>query len=112
MTCWWTWADVGAELLALQHGALLERGRHRGIAFGRRLLADLGDRFVDGRVDGAAELSGGEELLVGELRRPVGRHGHGPAGRHQISDTGRRGGEQDAQQHRDDQHAFMMRMGV
>ena len=43
---------------------------------------------------------------------PVGRHGHGPAGRHQIGDTGRRRGDQDAQQHRDDQHAFMMRMGV
>ena len=107
--------DLGgcrAELLALQDGALLECCRHRGVTLGRCLLAHLGDRVVDGRVDGAPHLGGGEELLVGELRRPVGRHGHGPAGRDQIGDTGRRRGEKDAQQHRDDQHSFMMRMGV
>ena len=69
----------GAELLPLQDGALLECGRHRGVTFGRRLLAHLGDRVVDGGVDRAAEFGGGEELLVGELHRLLGRDGHGPA---------------------------------
>ena len=107
--------DLGgrrAELLPLQDGALLESCGDRGVTLGRRLLAHLGDRVVHGSVDGAPEFGGGEELLVGERGGLVGRHGHGPAGGHQIGDTCGRRGEQDAQQHRDDQHAFMMRMGV
>ena len=67
--------DLGrrrAELLALQDGALLERCRDRRIALGRCLLAHLGDRVVDGRVDGAAQLGGGEEA-AGRRTAPPGR---------------------------------------
>ncbi len=60
----------GAELFALEHGALLERSRHGGVTFGSRLFADLGDRVVHGRVDRAADLGGGEDLLVGEAAPP------------------------------------------
>ena len=45
-----------AELLALEHGCLVERGVHGCVAIGRRLEPHLreraGDRFVDDLVDG------------------------------------------------------------
>ena len=81
-----------AELLAVEHGGLLERGAHRGIALGAGARRDLGDGVVDGGLHGVGERRAApfeDEVRDARRQRPGEEHAH----------------------HDQDDHAAMMRGG-
>ena len=87
-----TAAGRAAELLAVEHGDLLEGGAHGGIAVGAGARGDLGDGVVDRRLHDVGE--GRAAPFEGEVRdarrqRPGEEHAH----------------------HDQDDHAAMMRGG-
>ena len=81
-----------AELLAVEHGGLLERGAHGGIALGAGVRGDLGDGVVDRGLHGVGERRAAPfegEVRDARRQRPGEEHAH----------------------HDQDDHAAMMRGG-